>query len=294
MSNKTNIVISTFQKHIDDLKPKLEGVTEAMPLEEFYKISNNIRTSFFMIQGLCRVFSKAFESKTFEKWLIKCKLIEDALGELDFYNNGILPHLTDEKENGKVKDKILKAHKNIFSILKDDGWLTGERIKMMEDKLPTLVFDEEKKKIEKFFQKEIEKVVAFHQDISYDHMEDQVHEMRRKIRWISIYAQALNGLIQVKKDKKNGSFKKYLTEEIVTSKFNKMPPSNHDQNIYFDQDAFYAVSWIINELGVIKDDGLFMEYMQDTTKEKELLQRAKKVCTVFFEEDEILQKLIVK
>ena len=58
----------------------------------------------------------------------------------------------------------------------------------------------------------------------FDNVEEDVHELRRKLRWLSIYPQALQGFIQYSKDKKTElHLKKYLTKQIVNSPYNKLP-----------------------------------------------------------------------
>lgn len=298
MKKQKSIALYAFGKHIQGLATKVNGITGAMSFEDFSKIANDIRTSFFMMESLCKIYRKTYGEKPFTKWLEKTKKVEDILGQIDFYNNEILPNLTDDKEKGPIKEKLLQIYKDTLSILDEDGWLTGERGRKIEEKLTTLVFRKEKEEIERFLQNAISKIIDFHHSVTYKDIENEVHELRRKIRWISIYSQALNGLIQLKKVESGQDevYKKYLTEEVVTSKYNKLPACMDDTKcIYLNQNVFYALSWLISELGKIKDEGLLLLYRNEKSEKLEQLsQRAKDICTDFFEKDEILQKLIVE
>jgi hypothetical protein len=85
-----------------------------------------------------------------------------------------------------------------------------------------------------------------------------VHELRRKLRWLSIYPQAFRGCIQYSKAKTTGKhLAKYCTKAITTSPYNVMPDAG--ENRYFlllEKNYFYALSWMIAELGSLKDSGL--------------------------------------
>lgn len=297
METKKSIAVHAFEKHMQELVAKLNGISRTISFEEFCKISNDVRTSFFKMEALCRVYGKTY-GKPFLKWLKKCKLVEDLLGELDFYHNEILPQVTDKKDKSSIETKIRAIYKETFLTLKKDKWITGKRVQKMENTLTTLVFHKERKGIKKFIQKEIDKIISFHKKISYSNIEDEIHEMRRKLRWISIYAQSANGLIQLKKMKavQNKIYKKYLTQDVLSSKFNVLPTSDElSQYIYFNQYAFYAISWIISELGQIKDEALLIIFKKEKSKKlKVLTKRAKEICTTFIEEDMVLQNLIVK
>lgn len=295
MKKQKSFAMLAFQQQLTGLATKLSNVDSTTPLEEFCKIGNNIRTSFFMMEALCRIYSEVYGEKPFDKWLKKCKVIEDTLGELDFYSNEVLPH-SNEKEQKSINAKIQNAYKTAISILESDEWLSGERIKKMENKLSAIQIDNEEQEIQLYLKKEIESIIDFHKKITYEEMEEEVHEMRRKVRWISIYAQCLNGIVQLKKVESEQNYQKYLTEEVLTSKFNTLPPApKSKQIIYFNQNAFYAMSWIISELGKIKDEGLVLLYQKASPqKVKELASKAKDICTVFIEKDTILQNLIVK
>ena len=230
MKKQNSIVMLAFRKQLTELATKISDVDSTTPLEEFCKIANNIRSSFFMMEALCRIYSKVHGEKPFTKWLKKCKLMEDALGELDFYSNEVLSH-TDEKAQEPIKVKILNAYKTSISLLESDEWLSGARIKKMENKLSAILINKEEQEILLFLKKEIEDIIDFHKKITYEKMEEEVHEMRRKIRWISIYAQCLNGIIQLKKVDEEQDYQKYLTEEVLTSKFNTLPPSPKNKQL---------------------------------------------------------------
>lgn len=151
----------------------------------------------------------------------------------------------------------------------------------------------------------------------FTELEAQVHEMRRKLRWLSIYPQALQGLIQLNDGAAtNPALQKYLTPEIVNSPFNKMPPPGMNTSfLLLEKNYFLALSWMISALGTLKDDGLRIvavtEAIQqtegisheaacekalgilgaDSTALQQVLDKSTAICKTFFEEN-IPDKLI--
>jgi hypothetical protein len=114
--------------------------------------------------------------------------------------------------------------------------------------------------VKEFYGNEIKKIKKFVKKANgnFTEMEAQVHELRRDLRWLSIYPQALQGMIQLTNsgmDEK--STEKYLTPEIVHSKYNVMPDAGDNKwFVLFDKNYFYALSWMIAETGKLKDKGL--------------------------------------
>ena len=119
---------------------------------------------------------------------------------------------------------------------------------------------DELKGIFEFYKKSIKELKEFMQAAGpeFTGIESQVHEIRRDLRWISIYPQALQGVIQLKDSAISPAhIEKYLTPEIVNSPFNKMPPPGiNTQFLLLEKKYFLALSWVIAELGNLKDSGL--------------------------------------
>ncbi len=102
-------------------------------------------------------------------------------------------------------------------------------------------------------------------------MEEDVHELRRKLRWLSIYPQALQGSIQLAdNNKKANQLSKYLTKEITNSPFNKMPDAGDSKNfLLLDKNYFLSLSWMIDALGKLKDNGLTIVGVREALQETE-------------------------
>lgn len=230
---------------------------------------NNARTPLFMLEGLAKMYSGIHNKKKFAKLKEHFKLLEDTLGAIDYYDsfskqfkqNNNIPTAVINYLQAQSREKI----QSLNEILTEKEWLgsKGSRIKKIETKLNEadwLKEEDEVKEINDFYGNAIYGIVEFTTAVKYhfDNVEADVHELRRKLRWLSIYPQALRGCVQLSKSKSTPKqLTKYLTKAIITSPYNVLPDAGNNKNfLLMDKNYFFALSWIIAELGKLKDSGL--------------------------------------
>jgi hypothetical protein len=304
-----------------------EAITQQNP--GLWLIQKDLRTPIFMLEAIFKVYEKVYTSKEFKKIKLKCKALEDALGAVDFYN--VLAK--EFSSNKQIKPSVIKYIKlqssekitYLNDILQEENWLNGKRIlKIRKVYQQTSWVEEEKelKLIETFYLKSIAKVNQFILETTFvfDNVEEDVHELRRRLRWLSIYPQAFGGIFQYAENNLRPStqIKKYLTTEIVNSSYNVMPTTIEVKKpILLNKHFFLSLSWMIRELGKIKDAGLEVLILKDALihlkvaneingetlavqilgKKKitiaQLLSNAQKMVQVYFKEDN-LSKLVVR
>ncbi len=231
--------------------------------------NNNARTPLFMLEGLAKLYGGLHDKKMFSKIEEHFKLLEDALGAVDYYDSFAREFSANKKIPTDIADYAqAQARENIRrlnDILIEKKWIgeNANRTRKIRKKLGGADWLKEKaevKAIEIFYKKQNEKINAFGQANSsgFTEIETQVHSLRRKLRWLSIYPQALRGCIQlIDTREQNPDIKKYLTPEIINSPFNKMPDLGVNKYLLMlDKNRFFALSWMIAELGKLKDDGL--------------------------------------
>jgi hypothetical protein len=243
---------------------------------------NNARTPLFMLEGLAKMYAEFHNKKKFGKMKEHFKLLEDTLGAIDYYDMVA----KDLSANKKIPATVLnylqaQSREKIQSLneaLTENDWLlpAGNRISKIQKKLKEVDWLEEAAEINlmnEFYGESIYTIVEFAESKNYQfgNMEADVHELRRKLRWLSIYPQALRGAIQLSKNKTTPKhLAKYCTKEITTSPFNKMPEAGLAKyTLVMEQNYFYALSWMIQELGNLKDSGLHIiaikEALQQTS-----------------------------
>lgn len=283
---------------------------------------NNARTPLFMLEGLAKLYSGLHNKKKFDKIKEQLKLLEDALGSIDYYD-AFAKQFSQNKKipaaiTGYLQAQTREKTQQLNELLTEKGWLgdNADRIAKISRKLNEadwLKPAEEIKELQEFYGEAIYEIITFTKatKFHFDNVEADVHELRRKLRWLSIYPQAMQGCIQLSKNKKAipKTVSKYLTKNIVNSPFNKMPEAGSNSHfLVLNQHYFLALSWMIAELGRLKDSGLgviaIKEALQQTAsvsddaaykkayqllgskqiKIQALLDKAEGVCRTFFAE----------
>jgi hypothetical protein len=281
-----------FTFYTEQIKALLDKAMEQKD-PAMWLLSNNARTPFFMLEGLAKIYSGMHNTKKFKKLRGHFKSIEDGLGQIDYYHS-LSGSFLAEKQIPAVCRKYTKMQSDrratqLNEVLADKDWLTDDnkRIVKITKELNEVDWLDPVKEVEAisdFYKASIAAITEFVAGINYhfDNVENDVHELRRKLRWLSIYPQALQGAVQYAADTKAAShLKKYLTKEIVNSPFNKFPAAGSNTSfLMLNKNCFYALSWMISQLGSFKDEGLLLtglcEAIQQSTacKEEEALEKA--------------------
>lgn len=232
-----------------------------------FLFEKNARTPLFMLEAIFRVIRKIETNKTNEYWHAEFKFLEDVLGKIDYFTFFVA-----ELKKNKIEDKriilyfIEREKASLLELnteLSKSLWLsnTSKKINTLKNDAAAICSNIKSKDIAKAISKEIDKIAAFtNSEIEYSDVELSTHELRRKYRWFSIYCQSFRGLFQLRHHAKSRKkLEKYLTDETITSPFNTFPKNEFNTNsIYLKDNCFFALSWIIEELGKLKDRGLFV------------------------------------
>lgn len=264
---------------------------------------NNARTPLFMLEGLAKMYSGIHNKKKFEKIKAHFKLLEDTIGQIDYYDAFAKEFLANKKIPAGITNYLQAQSRekiqSLNELLTEKGWLgeNNTRIKKISKKLASADWQDEKediKSIQQFYINAINIILEFvnEKDFHFTNVENDVHEFRRMLRWLSIYPQALRGCIQLGKSEKAPAYlSKYLTKAITTSPFNILPDAgDYHYFLLFNKNNFYALSWMIAELGILKDNGLKVEIIKEAilqtipqrpagkTNEKDALAKAYKLA----------------
>ncbi len=255
MNNTANNFLNT----IDAINDLLEQ-SKAQKNPALYLFNNNARAILFKLEGLCRLYKNLHNKKRFEKLQTKAKELEDALGVIDYYNAlAQNPAIIKDKKIFEYFSAELADEFTFLNALLEVTYFKKANFKKAKKKITSakwLSAEKEAQKIAAFYEEEKKELKLFASSLGYTDMELHVHELRRKLRWLSIYAQATNGLIQLTNET-SPIFNAYKTKEIVSSPFNALPKGDGlPYHVWLHGDAFYALSWLIQELGSLKDKGL--------------------------------------
>jgi hypothetical protein len=275
---------SRFEFQLNKIEALLkQAASEQNPALWLYL--HDMRTPTFMLEALCKLYANFHNEKTFSKLKETFKTLEDALGLIDYYAAFSKEFSTNDKIPAPVKavlaDEIKEKTQILNKILKKDNWLDGKRLKKIKEKLKELDWLEEAKEtalLKPFYEKQIKKIGEFVGETNcvFDNIEEDVHELRRKMRWLSIYPQAMQGAIKLEQSNPVAPhLVKYLTPDVVNSPFNKFPTSTTQTHfLTLEESRFLALSWMISNLGKLKDKGLRINILKDAIQETELVYDA--------------------
>jgi hypothetical protein len=258
---------------------------------------NNARTPLFMLEGLAKLYAGIHNKKKFSKIKEHVKLLEDAIGQIDYYDAFAKEFVANKKIPAVIKNYLQAQSRekiqSLNEILHENNWLgdDADRIEKIRKKLGEADWQDEKEEIKSMHQyyiTSINKILEFitEKNFQLTNVEKDLHEFRRMIRWLSIYPQALRGCVQLSTPKTATPkyLSKYLTKAVKSSPYIILPDAAEQKHfLLFDKNRFYALSWLISELGNLKDSGLQVEVIKEalmqTSKinEKDALAKAYKL-----------------
>jgi len=308
----TNLALERFIGPINDLQQILtKGRNQKEKGKSLYR--NKGRDVLFRLEALCRVYREINDKKFFDTWYKKFKLLEDVLGEMDF-NDAMHQEFSKYKELQKHSAKVFLSRFEeeanfLTETIQSGGWQNGSPLAEFNDGLQKVQWktdEEDRAAFGLVMCQELDKLVSKYREGELDmfRLEEGIHEFRRKLRWVSIYAQAANGLVQLRAEKHiPEEVRKYCTSEVVESPFNVLAKNKAIKNpIYIQSHHFYAMSWMIKKLSVLKDDGFRFEMFKHLCesaglRDKKLTEKFLKTCeinpdTISATADEIADRFI--
>lgn len=277
------------------------------------------RNIIFMLEGLTRIHKKAFDDETMDKWYDRFKMLEDLFGQIDyldaFKKQFETDRVLDEKAIAELGRKTAIPVAELNELLDTKEWFK-DKISKFDAFIESCQFRYDESytaRISAAYWDEIQKIEEFAVAINFQisELENELHELRRRLRWLSIYPQAFRGLFQLKRGSTDPDWsKKYMTEKIVNSPFNQLPPPVENlAPIYLDYHCFIALSYMIQEYGGLKDQGLQSFVLADElsltesetekvlrdkyVSEKVILEKGTVLLKTFFK-DHILQNLVIR
>lgn len=275
----------------------------------FYK--NKGRDVLFRLEALCRIYRNIHDKKVFDNWYKEFKMLEDLLGQID-YNEALQIEFNTDKKLKNKSDKLFGQNcitltEALTLKLKNDGWLSGEKTQLFRSALETCSWQESHEDRSSYAREmsyEITKLQTKYEtgELNPFLIEEGLHEFRRRLRWIGIYSIASEGMVQLTKVKTiSTSLQKYQTKDIINSPYNLMPKAAKGQHLITIQSQhFYAMSWLIQQLGNWKDsahrhEGLILLGAETSKAEQaqiaELPTKAEIAIDDFIYNDHVIMKL---
>lgn len=246
------------------------GKTKGAPSPAMVLHRNGARAVLFQLEALARLHRTTLDDAVFQPLVEAFKSLEDGLGRVDFFD-ALLRRMGDRSDaalRGYFLGRRAEACANVARLLELRGWLDeadapSAAVASIVQGLRTADWPNARRErllLGQYFANCALKIHAQLAAGGFDlgDVEQGVHEVRRKIRWLSILPAAVDGLF-VREDADGGQnhpLDWYRKPEVVASPFNNFPRrENVPEPLMLDSSAFLAVSWLIAELGLWKDRG---------------------------------------
>lgn len=267
-----------FAFHLQKLSVKLDEAKNSTNAGKFL-YENETRDVLFDLEALARIYKSFHNQQRFEKFRIEFKLLEDQLGRIDYYD-GFRKEFEQQKYFPEqilvgLKKRIDFEIKKLNELLITRSWIANDfkRMRVIKKKLSDAKWkshEKEKKLFTNFWNDELKTLLRIYKNgsLNFNDIENGVHKIRRCFRWFSIYAQAIGGLVLLKSiEIISDDEKSLLTKELIESPFNKLPIAPEGISpIFMDKNYFYLLSWLIEYLGNLKDNGLKILLVDELTK----------------------------
>ena len=231
------------------------------------------RAPLFALQALARIErGTRKDPSVFERVLGDLKRLEDTLGDIDHWWACLQ---SGERRGLPAPVLVWAANKHAQACGRLEGWLaagdwidhkylpTDVPFTLRTRSLSKLLLKQDwpspkrdRRRVGRYFVARLRKV---HEDalaLDMNDLEGGVHELRRKLRWFSIYSASLDGLVALDLEAAppTKGWQRYLGEAVVSSPFNRLPPPVSGVTpLTLPAPLFFALSWAIAELGRIKD-----------------------------------------
>lgn len=263
-----------------------------------------MRGELFMAESLTHLLKNVYVDKEIAQANKTFKKLEDVFGEIDYYD-GFYKEFSKNKAIPKSEcEYFLRKRDRIMEKLNEKLLKKGfyqDKFHELNNEFKINFNDAEiVLKLQADIKDELLQCANFFLKFpQFTDMEKQVHEIRRKIRWISIYAQSMQGTIVLQLDPKIHSWEKqFVTKTQISSPYNKLPKNKTSTtHIQFNKKAFYALNHVVSALGEIKDKAFAIEALKkcikkttDATADNEIIELVNKQLKPKYTEAALLKE----
>jgi hypothetical protein len=239
-------------------------------------VGNDLRLQIFYMEGILKLYRKRYPDEL-TGMFGKVKALEDALG----LYSATMAHtrLGEEKGVSPEMQSLFKKHEAdartaMLDRLATDGWLPEgpdkKDVPLMRELTLTLAgmewdsYEDDKAFVKDEIGDEIRDLQKA--DLNMDELQGDVglHELRRQLRWIPIYATSLDGLVIHTPDKNPVKFyEPLLQSDVASSKYAKLPEATRESDpIVVPTSLYLANTKYITDVGKLKDRGEEIEAIE--------------------------------
>ncbi|MGQ0503829.1 MAG: hypothetical protein ACT4TC_00765, partial [Myxococcaceae bacterium] len=237
-------------------------------------MTQDLRRQVFLLEGQMRMYRGQY-GEPFEKLRARSEQFEDQLGQVSLYRGLVKLALeksapTEVVEHLQLEQK--RAEAKAIRLIKQE-WMPNPANRdqipginrvvdaVTETNWPGYADDRTQLKME--LAKHLDGVVK--DDFDMNDTEGGIHRLRRALRWVSVYIEATNGLMQLN-DQINPlpEIAPLLEHPLATSKYMRLPPADREAaRVDLPKSLYVAVAKWVQELGALKDKGEPVELLSE-------------------------------
>jgi hypothetical protein len=240
-------------------------------------LKENLRFHLLNLEAQARFYMTSDESNM-SKVLKIIKEFEDAIGRYSYSVEvlSVIKEISADKKLIQTFELIeQQERKKIIAFLKVEGWLAADhkifkklRKYLQRSRLPNDKNERDylANEISKYIYKVHKKVKNNEYDA--EEIETGVHELRRHLRWISLYLKASESYVALNHDIK--PIEKYapLYDKLKDSPYVQFVANTYENPIIVPTTLLMAVVDYIAQLNEVKDVGLFWQTIEEVVREK--------------------------
>lgn len=281
-----------YARRIESLARKLrEAREEGSPAMALHH--GGTRALLFQLEALARAHRATLDDAQFLPLHQAFKTLEDGLGAVDFHD-ALLRRLGEDEEpslRAYFVGRRMEACASVERWLNTHGWWprAGKSPEALDDIVSVLENArwpsrrKERRRIGEYYARS---AIKLHErmaagEFDFNSLESGVHELRRKVRWLSILPAAFDGLfVRIEDEQGDQALAWYRKPEVLASPYNDFPSRKDVPDpLKLDSPAFLAMSWLIGEIGVWKDRGQMAEALGTAWRDLGTNAKAAKVHT---------------
>jgi hypothetical protein len=226
-------------------------------------MTGDLRRFVFLLEGIGKLYERNYDVAG--DVYAKAKELEDLLGAVSMHRSN-LAYARHVKVPSDVEEHLVKLEKKATRELEEllvDAWMPDKKGQIPA--LKDVVKDWSKEKWDdyvddkKYVRDELVRRLTRVADTEFDMRDLQggIHELRRQLRWFPIYAESVNGLIQLDVEKNPvAAYKPMLDVKLATSKYVDLPNDAREVDaIRISKSLYTALMQLTLDLGGIKDAG---------------------------------------
>ena len=264
-SHREAIFLERFIKPLSSLEEALQSSQNAH--EAMLKLTEtDYRQYAFKLEALARFYQDEKWAKNFKEYRDLFKRLEDHLGAtVDAVHMvkqakklNLLPEVIEILEK-----EALQNQKTLEALLVSDGWIEGRKgssvfrhllSELKKLKIPSQ--EEDAQYVVKRIRHEAKAIIKA--DLDMHDLQNGLHELRRRLRWILIDLASLRGRLVILEDKKiPAELMPFQNIDDVAKKYLVFETTDYEVKhpVYMKKSAYLALSYFVNWFGKIKDRG---------------------------------------